>query len=151
MSINNNKNRPKKYSTNSRLYFCWANMKARCQNPKSPFFKNYGAKGITVCNDWKDYDCFMKWSIENGYKENLTIDRIDNAKGYCPENCRWETRLTQGRNRRNVRYFTFKGKTETLTGFSKILGLNRSTLSQRFYSMGWSINKTLSTPLLKIR
>ena len=76
--------------SNSRLYRIWAGMKQRCNNPKNTRFSNYGGKGIKVCQEWDaSYDSFAKWSAENGYTDDLTIDRIDSSKGYCPDNCRW--------------------------------------------------------------
>ena len=104
-SITKNYNRDK-------LNNVYRKMKERCYNPKSLSYINYGAIGITVCDEWKNsYNEFKKWAIENGYKEEimpngrnrLTLDRINNKKGYCPENCRWITQKEQQNNRRNNR------------------------------------------------
>lgn len=88
-----------------RLYRIWSNMKSRCYNPRVKAFERYGGRGITVCNEWlHDYPAFRAWAYNSGYQENLSIDRIDNDKGYYPQNCRWSTITQQNNNRRPRRW-----------------------------------------------
>lgn len=93
---------------NTRLYRIWLQMKNRCFNIRTNRYKDYGGRGITVCDEWKnDFTKFYDWSILNGYQENLTIDRIDNDGNYEPSNCRWVTVKIQNRNSRSNHLITF--------------------------------------------
>lgn len=85
----------------TRLYRIWDGMKARCTRPSHKSYKNYGSRGITICAEWlNDFGAFQKWALAHGYQDDLTIDRIDNDKGYSPDNCRWVTMADQSRNKR---------------------------------------------------
>ena len=95
----------KYYIIEKRLYNVWVVMRERCNNKNWPQYKNYGGRGITICEEWNSFENFMKWAYANGYDKNArrgecTIDRIDNDKGYCPDNCRWSTQTVQIHNRR---------------------------------------------------
>lgn len=97
----------------SKLYQIYSSMMTRCYNPKNKSYLTYGKRGITVCDDWKVFINFQEWALADGYQESLTIDRIDNLKGYTPENCRWVTQLIQVRNRT-----PFKNSTSKYIGVS---------------------------------
>ena len=98
--------------TGSRLYRIWGAIKTRTSNTKDNFYSDYGGRGITICDEWKnDFMSFYNWAISNGYSDELSIDRIDNDGNYCPENCKWSTQIMQSRNQRIKRSNTsgYKG------------------------------------------
>lgn len=106
------------------LYEVWKTMKQRCFNPNNKVYKNYGGRGITVCDDWKDnFTSFYEWSMENGYKQGLTIDRIDNNSHYCHQNCRWTDRITQANNSRWNKHITIDGKDDTLANWLRFYNI----------------------------
>lgn len=132
---------------NTRLYKTWATMKQRCHNPNDHAYERYGGRGITVCEEWfNDYHQFSKWAKESGYSDDLTLDRIDNNKGYFPGNCRWATYQDQARNRRNTRLATLNGETHDLSTWADITGIERNAIYQRIYR-GWSDEAALTTPI----
>lgn len=106
----------------TRIYSIWCGMKKRCNNPNDKNFPKYGGKGISVCKEWEeDFVAFNCWSLLNGYADDLTIDRIDNSKGYCPENCRWSTKGEQQRNKTNNVLLEHNGETKTLAEWCRIM------------------------------
>lgn len=125
------------------LYGVWQTMRQRCSNPKCRGYKWYGAKGIKVCEEWQSIENFYKWSIQNGYTIGLTIDRIDPAGDYEPNNCRWITISEQQSNRRTTHFIEYQGERHTLTEWSKLLHIPRGTLSNRLNMLGWSVEKAL--------
>ena len=114
------------------LYHKWKGMRERCYDPKSKQFHDYGGRGISVCEEWRnDFAAFREWAIENGYEKGLSIDRIDVNGNYCPENCRWITLEEQQRNKRNVKPITWNGETHLLPEWADILGIKYGTLWKR--------------------
>ena len=104
-----------------RLSRIYSMMKQRCYNSKMPNFKYYGARGIAVCDEWRnDSQSFYEWAILNGYKEELTLDRIDNSGNYEPSNCRWVTAKEQSNHRSNNIILSFNGENHTISEWSEI-------------------------------
>ena len=131
--------------TGTRLYNVWASMKNRCYNPNQASYKNYGGRGIHMCEDWrKTPDKFFEWAMGSGYSDDLTIERIDVDKDYCPENCKWIPFNTQQSNRTSCRSFTHDGRTQNLTDWCKELGLQYKQIHNRIYKLGWTFERAIS-------
>lgn len=134
----------------TRLYRTWRNMRNRCYNQNIKAYKDYGGRGIKVCDEWLDKDNgfinFYNWAINNDYKNNLTIDRINNDGDYEPSNCRWVTRLEQNHNRRNSIKLTYNNETIHISELAKKYNLTRDCLLQRLYVLNWDLEKALLTP-----
>lgn len=136
------KRNSKHKKTNTRLYRIWSRMKACCYNKNVKGYKNYGGRGIKVCDEWlNDFMSFYNWAINNGYKEDLTIDRIDVNSDYCPNNCRWTTKVEQQRNTTKNIFITYSGETHCLKEWSEILNIDYSKLHKRIHYLNWSIEK----------
>lgn len=134
------------YANNEKLFSVWCGMLKRCYGVTDPHYKDYGERGITVCDEWKDdYSKFREWGLQNGYVENnnLSIDRIDVNGNYCPENCRWATPLTQQNNRRCCINITIGEETHTLKEWARIRNISYSTLYQR-YKLKWEPERMLN-------
>lgn len=127
----------------TKLYRVWCGMKERCYNEHHKSYKNYGLKGIKVCDRWKNsFTEFYRWAIDNGYSEGLTIDRIDFNKDYCPDNCRWVTTKQQNRNYSRNHFVEYNGKKMCLKELSEISGIPYARLIWRMKNWG-SIDKAL--------
>lgn len=135
------------YRKGTRLYIIWKNMNARCRNENGKNYKYYGGKGVIVCSDWiNNYMNFEKWAIFNGYKENLTIDRIDVNGNYEPNNCRWATRVEQANNLTSNRFITHNGQSKTTSQWSYSLGGCSHLVLKRLKS-GWSEEDAVTKPV----
>lgn len=126
-----------------RLYRIYWSMKERCYNKQYKWYKDYGARGIVVCDEWlHDFTNFHDWAINNGYRDDLTLDRINVDGNYTPENCRFATPKQQARNRRRNRRITINGKTRCLAEWCEILNLKYGTIKARLHR-GWPIKRAL--------
>jgi hypothetical protein len=133
----------------TRLYDEWRHMKDRCSRPKSRIYKNYGGRGITVCQEWREnFETFRDWALANGYQDDLTIHRIDVNGNYEPSNCRWIALEEQQNNRRNNRLITHEGKTQTMKQWAKEKGIPYNTLRARL-NRGWPTDRALNDSIYK--
>jgi hypothetical protein len=126
-------------------YVTWQSMVQRCADPSSIGWKNYGARGITVCERWRTFTNFLEDMGEHPGRP-YTIERQDYAQGYSKDNCCWLPRFLQGRNKSNNHLLTFQGETHPVSVWSEITGIVAKTIYSRLYQ-DWSIEKTLSTPV----
>jgi hypothetical protein len=123
-------------------------MKQRGNNPQCKKFKNYGAIGRTVCDRWlESFDNFFEDMGER--PEGMTLERIDNTKGYYKENCRWATCKEQQNNRRDNVWYEYGGERKTITQWAESLHMNMGTLWGRLRKYNWSIERALNTPIKK--
>ncbi len=126
-----------------RLYVIWQRMKERCYNSNYPGFGYHGGRGIIICDEWlSDYESFRCWALKNGYKDNLTIDRIDNDGNYTPENCRWATTKEQNNNTRANRHVIYNGKRKTVSEWAEEIGIEYDVLLYRILA-GWDVNRAM--------
>ena len=133
-----------------KIYLAYKNMVSRCYNPKNVSYKHYGERGITVCNQWlNSKDSFVKWAIESGHGENLSLDRINNDKGYSPSNCKWSNMTEQLRNQRRNRIIKYKGVSKTISEWAEDIGIKADTLHRRIDVYKFSIAKALTPGSLR--
>jgi hypothetical protein len=127
------------------LYKAWKSMMYRCYDKKNSMFKHYGGRGISVCNQWFDFDVFVKDMGHRPSKKH-SIDRINNNGNYEPSNCRWATEIEQKNNMRTNRRFTLWGKTKTMAEWARVAGIKQKTFFMRI-SKGWDIERAVTAPL----
>ena len=140
--IGNYKRTHGKYQT--RIYKTWRGMKDRCLNTKHNRYPRYGGRGISICEEWLHFESFYEWAMAHGYRDGLSIDRINVNGNYEPSNCRWITIKKQANNKGNSRYLTFNGETHTMAEWSEITGINYDTIRNRLNS-GWTTEQVLTT------
>lgn len=126
----------------TRLYGAYRDMKSRCYNHRNVGYRHYGGKGIRVCEKWLDsYGAFKEWALLNGYNDELTLDRRDINKDYCPENCRWATFTEQQNNTSRTRRILYNGNTQSVAEWARELGLPYTILYSRLKQSGWDAVK----------
>jgi len=131
--------------TNTKLYTVWCNMKARCYSVNNDMFYNYGKRGISVCEEWKNsFENFLKWAIDSGYVEGLSIERIDVDGNYEPANCTWVPLKKQSLNQRRSHKITAFGKTMTIKEWADETGLKYDTIERRINQYGWTAEDALT-------
>ena len=135
-----------------KLYYVRNTMINRCYNKKISKYKNYGARGISVCDEWLDKENgfinFYNWAMNNGYQDGLTIERKNVDSNYCPENCCWISSEKQAKNKTTTVFLTYNGETKPLSDWARDTGISWSTLYYR-YKKGWDVNKILGQPTKK--
>jgi len=134
--------------SNHKLYRVWVSMINRCYDPKTRHYKDYGGRGIFVCEEWRNnFKIFYDWCMENNYEEGLTVDRTDNDKEYSPSNCRLLSIQAQQFNKRNNIWIEYNGERRLLKDWSVILNIKYSTLFSRIYTRKWDIERAFSEPI----
>lgn len=132
----------------TRLYRIWALMKSRCENPNVKSYEIYGGRGIQVCAEWNNnFESFQEWAKKTGYSDSMTIERIDNDKGYSPENCTWISKSEQSKNRRSCILIEYNGKTQNLTEWCKELGIDYKRVNNRMKKLGMPFEVAISKPV----
>lgn len=129
-----------------RLWSIWNGMKRRCLRPNEPRYKDYGGRGITLDSGWLNFDNFAEWALSHGYTDELTIERIDVDGNYCPENCKWITRLEQCKNKRDTLWVMYHGEKVRLQDLAETAVVSYDTVHDRIYKRGWDIERALTTP-----
>lgn len=134
-----------------RLHSIWGNMKDRCFNKNSDRYYRYGGRGVSICDEWMIFDNFYNWALNNGYQDNLTIDRVNNDGNYTPDNCRWADNITQANNKSNNNVLTYNGESHTLREWSRLIGIDSRTIFKRINRDGWTLEDALNKPIRKVK
>lgn len=132
----------------AKIYGVWHGIKQRCFDKNRPEYERYGGRGITMFDEWLDFENFYKWAIGNGYEESLTIERIDVNENYKPSNCKWATWEEQSLNKNDTHFLEYKGVKKPLTVWAREKGINPSTLLYRI-KRGWTVERALETKVVK--
>lgn len=131
----------------TRPYRIWIHMKDRCNNTRSEQYERYGGRGIKVCDSWMNsFQEFYDWAMSHGYRDDLSLDRINNDLGYFPENCRWATAFVQNNNSRHCRILEFNGERHSISQWALLTGIPRHTISNRVNCYGWPVSAALTIP-----
>lgn len=133
---------------NSKIYHVWSAMKGRCERKTDARYKDYGGRGIKLHEPWEKFEPFYKWAMTAGYREGLSLDRIDNNGNYCPENCRWVTMKEQALNKSTNRIIAYNGESKPLTEWARLFHIQPGTLATRL-RRGWSIERAMTTKTQK--
>lgn len=138
LTTERNRSLTKHGGSHTRLYSIFQSMRVRCYRPQHMHYANYGGRGIGICDEWRgNFAAFREWAISHGYDDAKSIDRIDNDSGYSPDNCRWADAKTQCGNRRTCHMLTVDGQTHTITEWSRLTGIGKTTIRERL-KRGWS-------------
>lgn len=136
----------------TKIYRVWEGMRERCEYEKHESYRHYGGRGISVCEEWKDFMTFYNWATGNGYKDGLVLDRFPNVDGnYEPGNCRWATLIQQMRNMSTNRVIEYNGQKKCVAEWAEIFGLRAGLIYDRLNKLGWGIHKSLTTPVKSIK
>ena len=119
-----------------RIYTCWLAMRSRCEKPQNKSYKHYGGRGIKLCDEWHDAYVFKEWALQNGYSDDLQIERVNNDGDYEPSNCRWATRVEQANNKRTNKLININGETKTAAEWARNSGITYNTIITRL-KRGW--------------
>jgi hypothetical protein len=127
-----------------KLYYAWSSMKQRCTNKKKSNYYRYGGRGIIFCNEWVKYKNFRVWALSSGYKDGLSLDRIDNDGNYEPSNCRWATMREQQSHTSMSKLITYNSDAKCMSEWARFLGMSSNGLKYRIFIGKWSLERALN-------